>query len=392
MATLKRDSAGNYITRFWTNGRGSRLVYENFGPISHKDAGKRLAALVAKCKARPASVDPRLTFGKLADLYVESKGARLSERGRALAEMQLRCHLKPFFGEMRVEDIKAADVERFREQRRQLVRRKGAAGGRVSERTDRPVSPSTFNREWSLLRAVLNFGERTERIDRNPIRRGAVEMLPTNPRSVFFEPAEWAAFIEAASADDELRRTVPAFRLLLLTGSRIGEVAGLTWADVDLDRKLLRVAQEKTRSSKTLPIVGAVAEILGSLVRGVPAAPLFIRAGGEPMETEYLQVAFARIRRRAGLDAGQHGKPTPHSVRHTAATWLRRASVPVDRIAAVLGHSAPAESRITLGYTHLEPAELEPAMRALEAAEADAFSIRERTVNENRPAAGEAKP
>lgn len=389
--SLKRDRSGNYVCRFWTNGRGSRLVYENFGPISHKDASKREAALVAKWKARPASVDPRLTFGKLADLYVESKGARLSKRGRALAEMQLRCHLKPFFGEMRVEDIKAADVERYREQRRQLVRRKGIAG-RVSERTDLPVAPSTFNREWSFIRAILNFAERTERVDRNPIRRGAVEMLPTTPRSVFFEPAEWAAFIEAASADDELRRTVPALRLLLLTGSRIGEVAGLKWADVDLERKLLRVAQEKTRSSKTLPIAPAVAEILGSLVRGVPAAPLFIRAGGAPMTTAYLQVAFARIRRRAGLDAGQHGKPTPHSVRHTAATWLRRASVPIDRIAAVLGHHASAESRITLGYTHLEPAELEPAMRALEAAEAAAFAIRERTVNENRPATGEAKP
>ncbi|HEX7604830.1 MAG TPA: tyrosine-type recombinase/integrase, partial [Polyangiaceae bacterium] len=308
--SLKRDRSGNYVCRFWTNGRGSRLVYENFGPISHKDASKREAALVAKWKARPASVDPRLTFGKLADLYVESKGARLSKRGRALAEMQLRCHLKPFFGEMRVEDIKAADVERYRAQRRQLVRRKGAAG-RVTERTDLPVSPSTFNREWSFIRAILNFAERTERVDRNPIRRGAVEMLPTKPRSVFFEPAEWAAFIEAASADDELRRTVPALRLLLLTGSRIGEVAGLRWADVDLERRLLRVAQEKTRSSKTLPVAGAVAEILGSLVRGVPAAPLLIRAGGAPMTTAYLQVAFKRIRRRAKLDAGQHGKPTP---------------------------------------------------------------------------------
>lgn len=75
-------------------------------------------------------------------------------------------------------------------------------------------------------------------------------MLPTKPRSVFFEPEEWAAFIEAAGADDELRRTVPAFRLLLLTGSRIGEVAGLRWADVDLERKLLRVAQEKSAHRK----------------------------------------------------------------------------------------------------------------------------------------------
>lgn len=110
------------------------------------------------------------------------------------------------------------------------------------------------------------------------------------------------------------------------------------------------------------------------------------------MTTAYLQVAFKRIRRLAKLDAVQHGKPTPHSVHHTAATWLRRASVPVNRIAAVLGHSAPAESRITLGYTHLEPVELEPAMRALAVAGAAGFSIRERTVNGNRPAAGDAKP
>lgn len=34
--------------------------------------------------------------------------------GRVLVEMILRCHLKPFFGEMKVEDMRALDVDSYR--------------------------------------------------------------------------------------------------------------------------------------------------------------------------------------------------------------------------------------------------------------------------------------
>jgi integrase len=378
VATLKKNPAGEYVVRFWTNGRGSRLEYVNLGAIPYAEAVKRAAKEIAAGKTRRAG-DRKMTFSDLADSFLKDAADRLSPRGADLVRMIVTQHLKPFFGALRAEAIKAADVERFRRERRQLVRRKCAE---APELTDLPVSPSTFNREWSTLRAILNWGERTELIDRNPIRRGAVKLLRTEPRTVFFEPEEWRSFLDAAAGHDELRETVAFWRALLLTGSRIGEIAALRWADVDLERKLLAVRQAKTAKTKTKTLVigPALDALLRSLVRGVGSAPVFIRANGDAMTREYLQTAFDRTMRHAGFE-GQHGKLTPHAIRHTAATWMRREGVALDRVQEILGH---ADNRMTLRYAHIRPVDLGPALDVLAAVEERAGEIRERTVNENR--------
>ena len=65
------------------------------------------------------------------------------------------------------------------------------------ERLAADAKPATVNREWSVMKAVLNFGEAKELIERNPIR-GAVKLLKAdNMRTAFFEPEEWRAFITA---------------------------------------------------------------------------------------------------------------------------------------------------------------------------------------------------
>ncbi len=357
---LTLDKWGNYIVRFRVAGRGSPEIRKKLGKITYTDAVTQAAIEKGKAKARRTTADPRLTFGDLADAYLSSEGDRLSARGKALAEMMIRCHLKPFFkagetpGGMRVEAIRAADVEAYRKARRVLV------GKKKRRQSDRPISPATFNREWSLIRAILNFGERTERIERNPIRRGAVRLLREEPRRGFFEPDEWKAFHDAAEAEAELRQTVPFWRVLLLTGRRISELAALRWRDVDLERGAVRFYQTKTDRPVTLPLAGELAALLKALgrFRGIkPDAPVFILADGSPMTVPFLQVAFRRIVKAAEMKGGGvHGKLTPHSVRHTAATWARREGVPLDRIAAVLGH---ADLRMTLRtYAHVGPADL----------------------------------
>lgn len=378
MATLKRTAAGDYVLRYWIGGRKGRLAYANLGKLSYGDATKRAARLIAVAKHRTVASGPDLTFGELATAYLEDAGDRLSPRGKALATMIVRRHLAPFFGAMKVETIRAADVERYRKQRRQLVRRKGAE---VAERTDRPVSPATFNREWSLLRAILNWGEVTEAIERNPIRRRAVRMLPAPGRLTYFEPNEWRAFLDAAASHEELRGTVVFWKVLLLTASRIGEVAALRRSDVDLSTKTLRVHQGKTGRAKTIPLTPELEDLLRWTARGKGDAPIFAREDGEPLGVAYYQTTFRRILKRAAFEP-EHGPLTPHSIRHSAATWMRRADVPLDKVQEILGH---ADGRMTLRYAHVAPPDLRAGMDALSAVERGAVEIRERTVNETLP-------
>lgn len=166
----------------------------------------------------------------------------------------------PVFGHMLVDSIKAHRVARWQRER-------------LSD-----AKPATVNREWSVMKAVLNFGEAKELIERNPIRRGAVKLLRTdNMRTAFFEPEEWRLFVgifddpvlwqqhlarlrgnavprlalagqqtgvgarrpnshASAAYLERLRATVPIFHALFYTGSRLGEILNLTWGAVDLKR------------------------------------------------------------------------------------------------------------------------------------------------------------
>jgi integrase len=117
-----------------------------------------------------------------------------------------------------------------------------------------------------------------------------------------------------------------------------------------------------------------MADRLEVLLAGVSAALVFTMPDGAPW-------TMGRLRRRfmASLDlAGLVGDWSPHSIRHTAATWARRKGVPLDKIAELLGHSGLGQ---VLRYAHFVVDDLNPALDAVSAIEAQ---IGERTVNEKQ--------
>src|SRR6266487_4550640 len=78
----------------------------------------------------------------------------------------------------------------------------------------------------------------------------------------------------------KLRAAIPYFKTMLYTGSRPSEVLRLVWRDVDLERGVVAVWQEKMNTRKTVPISKAFREVLSGLRRGVGTAPLFVRPDG----------------------------------------------------------------------------------------------------------------
>ena len=97
--------------------------------------------------------------------------------------------------------------------------------------------------------AALSRAVREELITRNVAR--LVELPAWAPRTIEpWSPAEALAFLTAA-ADDRL---YPAFALLLLYGMRRGEVLGLPWQDIDLNRNILHVRTQLQRINGELHI------------------------------------------------------------------------------------------------------------------------------------------
>lgn len=394
--SLRKLKDGRWRFRFFENGMksGQRKQVTLSKEKTRAEAKDIYLQTLAKAQARNGSRSKTITFAELASEYMdETTGPKLAEKSRERHEEILRIHLLPVFGHMVVPSIKAADVEHWRATRLEKA------------------APATVNREWNAFRAILNFGDARELIERNPIRRGAVKPYETTGRTEFFEPDEWQRFL--AAFDDEnawkehlsqrrdetvvrftagghptgkgsrradsaatlaylarLRAMVPIYRAMFYTASRIGEVLSLTWSAVDLKRGTITITQHKTKrkvsAPKTLPMCAPLRALLQSLPAGVGDVLIFRKADGSPFTYMEVARAFARAVSLSGGDAAL----TPHSVRHTVGSWLTIAGHSERHIAEILGH---AQRTITSRYAHLRKSALVPVLADLCRIEADGF-------------------
>ena len=85
---------------------------------------------------------------------------------------------------------------------------------------------------------------------------------------------------------------------------------------------------------------------------------MFTRPDGRPFATIDVQRAFSIARKLSGI----RSELTPHSLRHTFASWLAISGQPLRTIQELLGH---ADIRMTIRYSHLSPAHLSDAMKTI---------------------------
>jgi integrase len=165
------------------------------------------------------------------------------------------------------------------------------------------------------------------------------------------------------TADDEYG---PLYALAATTGLRIGELLGLSWVDVDLAAGTLRVRRslgrvgankwalsepKSSRSRRSLPLPARAREALSTersrqrFREGAAGADVwqdrdglvFTDAIGWPLNPSRVSREFGKAHDRAGVPHVRF-----HDLRHSAATTLLAAGVPMAVISEWLGHSGIA--------------------------------------------------
>ena len=216
-------------------------------------------------------------------------------------------------------------------------------------------SASTVNMHLSILRIALDKAIKRNLIDRNPAKHVETVSRADRLRRRAFTLDELKKIIDIAN--DDWRTMI---YVGLYTGLRLGDIATLTWASVDLQRKEITVHTRKTRRTVILPIAKPLLSQLESLPVGDdPKAPLFADACDVP--THYLSNQFRSIMASAGLVPSQKetlGKKTRHqsditfhSLRHTATSLLKNAGVSDVIARDIIGHESAA---ISASYTHID--------------------------------------
>jgi integrase len=246
------------------------------------------------------------------------------------------------------------------------------------------LSTTTVHHLAMVLHKALGHAERLGLVARN------VTELVDTPRMAHHELQvldrdQVRRLLEAARED----RLGALYILAVSTGMRQGELLGLRWSDVDLDRGVVQVqatlqwgkqgsytlAAPKTRQSRrqiTLTTVAhealrahRVRQAEERLATGIARGEddlIFTSRGGTALDGRNLaRTDFARLLKRAELPAIRF-----HDLRHTAATLLLGQGVNPKIVSEMLGHS---KIGITLDiYSHVLPAMQQQAAAAMDVA------------------------
>jgi integrase len=223
------------------------------------------------------------------------------------------------------------------------------------------VSTGTVNTHLKVLRVALGKALMGKHIESNPGK--FVDNLARNDKHErrAFTLDELKKLLENATAD---WRTM--ILLGLYTGFRMGDIASLTWANLDLQRREITARTQKTGKTQILPIATPLLKHLeGVPTSDDPQSPLCPALFKQ--KSTWLSNQFYDLMSSCGLvvarthQTSQNGKGrgsrriqsaiTFHALRHTATSLLKNAGVSDVVARDIIGHESEAVSR---NYTHIE--------------------------------------
>ncbi|MBI2925557.1 MAG: tyrosine-type recombinase/integrase [Verrucomicrobia bacterium] len=226
------------------------------------------------------------------------------------------------------------------------------------------LSPNSANYTVKVLRAMLNQARRDGFVETNEASRATLIQRVRKFERRPFTLAELKRIL--AVANDEWRGMILTG---LYTGLRLGDVATLTWANLDLQQQELIVTTQKTGRRQIIPLAKALLRHLESLPAGDnPAAPLFPEAyesktrnpHGGPLSNQFYEIlvaaGLAKPRTHKSRDIGRDAKRqlneiSFHSLRHTATSRLKNAGVSDVIARDIIGHDSAA---VSASYTHID--------------------------------------
>lgn len=249
----------------------------------------------------------------------------------------LNHHLNKTFGDLRIESISTARIERWRDEQ-------------VSKHD---MSRRNANKLLAILHGIFEHAVRKHGLLSNPTK--GVEKLRESYQAArfdFYSPEDIHKLV--ASASDSQDGTI--YLTAAFSGLRRGELIALLWEDVDFENHSIRVWETvkrrergvpKSRRARTVPMVEDVADALkrlkGRESHTQPKDPVFAGESGETIDGSALRRRYVEDLDSAGLRFLRF-----HDLRHTFGS-LAINSVSIVQVQAWMGH---ADIKTTMRYLH----------------------------------------
>ncbi|MBL4873258.1 MAG: tyrosine-type recombinase/integrase [Rhodobacteraceae bacterium] len=336
------SGAKTYQAQYRKGGRTRRVSLGRHGKITAEQA-RKLAQEVMGSVAKGDNPAEKIsqhrrapTVAALCDRFFEQhvlQNCKPSTQGEYRRAIEL--FIKPTIGAFKTVDVERKDIADLHQKHR-----------------DKPYQA---NRTLGVLSKMFNLAEiwglRPD--GSNPCRH--VPKYREMKRERFLSNVELqrlgATLAEIDADGSESPFVVAAFRLLILTGCRLGEIQTLRWDYIT--PKGMELPDTKT-GARRIPLPKAARAVLDSL-ESPEGNPYIIAGKLEGSHVTDLQHPWRRIRDRAGLPGVRI-----HDLRHTYASNAVSGGMPIQMVGKLLGHS---QIQTTMRYAHLAD---DPVNRAAE--------------------------
>jgi len=345
-------------------GRGRRLTLGDAAILTPAQGrSKAKVALGAAADGRDPKaalkVDEGSVVPTLADYLTDTYGpwAEANRKTGKATVARIRSRLAEFLP-VALDQITAWNVEKWRKARLEQGR-----------------TMNTVNRDLMCLKAALTRAIDWELIDRNPLDKVKPGKVDNGGVVRYLSPDEEARLRKALEQRDKAMRQArargnawraererdlmpeiatfgdhltPMVLVSLNTGIRRGELFGLDWRDVDLERGNLTILGTGAKSGKTrhIPLNAEAARALKTWQEQTSDTGLiFVGRTGERFNNT--KKAWAALLAEAGITGFRW-----HDLRHHFASRLVMAGVDLNTVRELLGHS---DLSMTLRYAHLAP-------------------------------------
>ena len=347
---IRKRSDGRWEGRY-TAGRDpdtGKVIYKNVLAKTQKECKEKLKQAIEENAKVDAVRAGQYTVGQWMDVWFKNC-AKIKVRPSSHKTYRgyIDNHIKPSIGKIPLNKLSSLDLQK--------LYKKLLSGGRVerleSKKQPKGLSAKTVRNINQVISSAMDFAIEQKLIAANPtdgcalpkLEHREMKTLPTEQLASFLHEAKESGVFEM-------------YYIELATGLRRGELLGLKWEDIDLERGTIQVRRQiaridgevveaplKTKNSYRSVSIGQDAvEILKEQQRKTNSEYVFPSPTGGPISPDSVLHMLHRVLKRAGLPRIRF-----HDMRHTFATVALQNGVDIKTVG---GDTGPLQCWVHTGY------------------------------------------
>ena len=343
-----------------------RAIYKNVLGRTQAEVKEKLKAAIKETQSLDLTKVGKYTVGEWMEVWFEDY-AKIKVRPSSHQTYRgyIDNHINPNIGDIPLEKLTSLDLQKLYKK----LLTKGRVDRVEAKGQPKGLSAKTVRNIHQILSSALKLAQEQRIILSNPaegcalpkVEHREMKTLPVEQLQSFLREARESGVFEL-------------YYLELATGLRRGELLGLKWEDIDLERGDLRVKRQvaringavtesplKTKNAyRTLPLARDTIDVLNQQKKKVGSCPwVFPSPTGGPMSPDSVLHMLHRVLKRAGLSRVRF-----YDLRHTFATLALQNGVDVKTVSGMLGHYSAGFTLDT--YAHVTTAAQKEAARAME--------------------------